>query len=67
MTESSDYSWRDSRLELEMEKEALREDAELWKARCLNAEEHLKAERGETAILRERVRKRTSSLLFILC
>jgi hypothetical protein len=60
MTESSDYSWRDSRLELEMEKEALREDAELWKARCLNAEEHLKAERGETAILRERVRKCTS-------
>jgi hypothetical protein len=67
MTESSDYSWRDSRLELEMEKEALREDAELWKARCLNAEEHLKAERGETAILRERVRKCMSSLLFVLC
>jgi hypothetical protein len=66
MTESSDYSWRDSRLELEMEKEALREDAELWKARCLNAEEHLKAERGETAILRERVRKCTSFLLLIL-
>jgi len=65
MTESSDYSWRDSRLELEMEKEALREDAELWKARCLNAEELLKAERGETAILRERVRKCTSSLLLI--
>jgi hypothetical protein len=40
-----------------MEKEALREDAELWKARCLNAEEQLKAEKQETAVLRERVRK----------
>lgn len=62
MTESSDFSWRDSRLELEMERDALREDAELWKSRCLNAEEHLKAERGETTILRERVRKRTSTM-----
>jgi hypothetical protein len=57
MTESSDFSWRDSRLELEMERDALREDAELWRSRCLNAEEHLKAERNETAVLRERVRK----------
>jgi hypothetical protein len=67
MTESSDYSWRDSRMELEMEREALREDAELWKMRCLNAEEHLKAERSETAILRERVRKCESSSNTIAC
>jgi hypothetical protein len=43
---------------MEMERDAYKEDAELWKARCLNAEECLKAEKAETAILRERVRKR---------
>jgi hypothetical protein len=57
LDESSTFSWRDSRLEMEMERDALREDAELWKARCLAAEENLRAEKVESGVLWERVRK----------
>lgn len=57
LDESSTFSWRDSRLEMEMERDAFREDAELWKTRCLTAEESLKAEKVESGVLWERVRK----------
>ncbi|WWC88613.1 uncharacterized protein L201_003526 [Kwoniella dendrophila CBS 6074] len=50
-------SWKDVQLEMEMEREALREDVELWKIRCANLEEKLDIEKKESTILRERVRK----------
>ena len=52
------FSWRDPQLELEMERDALREDVELWKARCGGLEERLELEKKEVVVLRERVRKR---------
>lgn len=56
--ESVSLSWRDDRLELEMERDALREDVEMWRVRCECLEEKLESERKEVGVLRERVRKR---------
>lgn len=52
-----DYAWRDMQLELEMERDALREDVDLWRVRCTGLEDKLEAEKKENAILRDRVRK----------
>ncbi|KAK8858527.1 hypothetical protein IAR55_002754 [Kwoniella newhampshirensis] len=49
--------WRDAHMELEMEREALKEDVEVWRSRCQDLEQMLAAERRESAILRDRVRK----------
>ncbi|WVQ96745.1 hypothetical protein IAU59_003852 [Kwoniella sp. CBS 9459] len=54
---ADEEQWRDVQLEMEMEREALKEDVELWKARCQSLEDKLEAERKEGAILRDRVRK----------
>jgi hypothetical protein len=50
---------RDSRdrIDAEMERDALREDVDLWRKRCRGIEDQLEAERRETSRLRERVRK----------
>ncbi|ORX40169.1 hypothetical protein BD324DRAFT_263253 [Kockovaella imperatae] len=53
----SSFSWRDPQLELEMERDALREDVDIWKARCQGLEERLELEKKEVVLLRERVRK----------
>lgn len=51
---------RDSRdrIDAELERDALREDVELWRKRCRGLEERLESERREGTVLRERVRKR---------
>ncbi|WWD18416.1 hypothetical protein CI109_102866 [Kwoniella shandongensis] len=49
--------WRDAHIELEMEREALKEDVEIWRTRCRELEEKLETERRESAVLRDRVRK----------
>ncbi|WVF69241.1 hypothetical protein IAT40_004017 [Kwoniella sp. CBS 6097] len=54
---ADEEQWRDVQLEMEMEREALKEDVELWKARCQSLEDKLDAERKEGAVLRDRVRK----------
>ena len=51
------YAWRDPHLELEMERDALKEDVDLWRLRCQRLEEILEAERKEVGVLRDRVRK----------
>jgi len=58
------FHWRDDRLEVEMERNALKDDVELWRKRCRGLEDRLEAERKDGAMLRERVRKRefTSSI-----
>ncbi len=50
--------WRHGQLELEMERDALKEDADLWRKRCRGLEERLEAERKDATFLRERFRKR---------
>jgi hypothetical protein len=55
------YEWQTSLLELEMERDALQEDVDLWRKRCNGLEERLELEKKENGILRERVRKRESS------
>ena len=57
---SSFGEWRDTQLELEMERDALKDDVEMWKTRCRNAEDALDSERKESSILRDRVRKSQS-------
>ncbi|OCF33427.1 hypothetical protein I316_04847 [Kwoniella heveanensis BCC8398] len=54
---ADEEQWRDVQLEMEMEREALKEDVELWRARCKSLEDKLEAERKEGAVLRDRVRK----------
>lgn len=56
---------RDSRdrIDAEMERDALREDVELWRKRCRGLEDKLEAERREASLLRERVRKLGDRLL----
>ena len=49
--------WQDEKLELEMEREALKEDLESWKSRCRALEDKLEVEKRESGVLRERVRK----------
>lgn len=56
-----DYAWREMHLEIEMERDALREDVDLWRVRCGGLEDKLEAEKKENGVLRERVRKRESS------
>ena len=55
---AASFSWRDPRLELEMERDGLKEDVELWKARYQGLEERLELEKKEVGVLRDRVRKR---------
>lgn len=57
--DSSAWTRRDSRdrIDAEMERDALREDVELWRKRCRGMEDKLEAERRESSRLRERVRK----------
>lgn len=58
----ADYEWETSHLELEMERDALQEDVDLWRKRCNGLEERLELEKKENGILRDRVRKRESSV-----
>lgn len=53
--------WQDHHLELELERDALREDVEMWRIRCKGLEDKLEAERRGSGVLRERVRKRESA------
>ncbi|WVW84740.1 hypothetical protein I302_106775 [Kwoniella bestiolae CBS 10118] len=54
---ADETTWRDVQLDMEMEREALKEDVELLKIRCASLEEKLEMERKESTVLRERVRK----------
>ncbi|WVR06291.1 hypothetical protein IAU60_003321 [Kwoniella sp. DSM 27419] len=54
---ADESQWRDVQLEMEMEREALKEDVEHWKGRCQTLEDKLEAERKESIVLRDRVRK----------
>lgn len=61
-------SWgrrRDSRerIDAEMERDALREDVDLWRKRCRGLEDRLEVERREITLLRDRVRKLGDRLL----
>ena len=56
--EPFEYAWLDPHSEVEMERNALREDVDLWRKRCNGLEERLDLEKKENGILRERVRKR---------
>ena len=56
------FVWSDSQLDLEMERDALREDVDLWRKRCSSLEATLDTEKKENGVLRERVRKRESCL-----
>ena len=57
--EAFEYGWLDPLAEIEIERNALREDVDLWRKRCNGLEERLDLEKKENGILRERVRKRT--------
>jgi len=59
--EAFKYGWLDPHAEVEMERNALREDVDLWRKRCNGLEERLDLEKKENGILRERVRKRESA------
>lgn len=52
-----DTMWRDNLLEVEMERDALREDVDGWRERCRGLEERLEDEKRESIILKERMRK----------
>nr|XP_019004161.1 uncharacterized protein I203_03319 [Kwoniella mangroviensis CBS 8507]OCF67622.1 hypothetical protein I203_03319 [Kwoniella mangroviensis CBS 8507] len=54
---ADEATWRDVQLDMEMEREALKEDVELLRNRCASLEETLEMERKESTVLRERVRK----------
>lgn len=60
-------SRRDSRdrLDAEMEREALRDDVEMWRRRCRTLEDKLESERRDSTVLRERVRKLGDRLLSV--
>ncbi|KAL1412935.1 hypothetical protein Q8F55_000684 [Vanrija albida] len=60
-------SRRDSRdrLDAEMEREALRDDVDMWRRRCRTLEDKLESERRDAAVLRERVRKLGDRLLSV--
>ncbi|WVQ80515.1 hypothetical protein IAT38_002620 [Cryptococcus sp. DSM 104549] len=49
--------WRDVQLEMERERESLRDEVDVWKRRCKVLEERLDAEKKEGSVLRDRVRK----------
>lgn len=55
--ESDNQGWGDGMLELELERDALREDVEGWRERCRGLEERLEVEKKESGVLRDRVRK----------
>ncbi|KAL7423303.1 hypothetical protein Q5752_002604 [Cryptotrichosporon argae] len=61
--EHQDWATSRERIDLELEREALRDDVELWKGRCRTLEERLESERKESALLRDRVRKLGDRLL----
>jgi hypothetical protein len=46
-----------------MERDALRDDVDQWRTRCRGLEDKLEAERRETTLLRERVRKLSDRIL----
>ena len=52
------FGWRDPQLELELERDELREDVELWRQRCAGLEDKLDLEKKENVVLRDRLRKR---------
>ncbi|WRT67720.1 uncharacterized protein IL334_004692 [Kwoniella shivajii] len=54
---AEESEWRDVQLDLEMEREALKEDVAMWKLRCGILEDKLAVERKESSTLRDRVRK----------
>ncbi|TXT13520.1 hypothetical protein VHUM_00887 [Vanrija humicola] len=60
-------SRRDSRdrMDAEMEREALRDDVEMWRRRCRTLEDKLESERRDSTVLRERVRKLGDRLLSV--
>ncbi|WVN88734.1 uncharacterized protein L203_103947 [Cryptococcus depauperatus CBS 7841] len=49
--------WRDVQLEMERERESLRDEVELWKGKYQVLKEKLETERKDSIVLRERVRK----------
>lgn len=53
------------RIDMELERDALREDVELWRKRCKGLEDKYETERRESALLRERVRKLGDRLLTV--
>lgn len=61
------WTKRDSRdrIDMELERDALREDVDLWRKRCKGLEDKYEAERRESAVLRERVRKLGDRLLTV--
>lgn len=61
------WAKRDSRdrIDMELERDALREDVDLWRQRCKGLEDKYEAERRESALLRERVRKLGDRLLTV--
>ncbi|ORY28522.1 hypothetical protein BCR39DRAFT_559540 [Naematelia encephala] len=61
-SQDSNGSWREGHLELQLERDALKEDVAVWKERCGDLETKLEAERKETVALRERVRKLSDRL-----
>lgn len=65
MDSEADMGWRDHMLEVEMERDALREDVDGWRERCKSLEDKLDEEKKESAVLRERLRK-CETLFFTL-
>ncbi|EJT49028.1 hypothetical protein A1Q1_01885 [Trichosporon asahii var. asahii CBS 2479] len=61
------WTKRDSRdhIDMELKRDALREDVDLWRKRCKGLEDKYEAERRESAVLRERVRKLGDRLLTV--
>lgn len=53
------------RIDLELERDALREDVDLWRKRCKGLEDKYETERRESTLLRERVRKLGDRLLTV--
>lgn len=56
--DSISFDWQGSSLDIALQRDALQEDLDVWRTRCLAAEEKLEAERKERAILQSRIRKR---------
>lgn len=51
------YDWKSERAEQDTERNVRLDDAQMWRARCALLEDRLEAEKRESAMLRERVRK----------
>lgn len=58
--DSISLDWHGTSLDMAMQRDALQEDLDMWRARCLAAEGKLDAERKERAMLQSHIRKRTS-------